>query len=117
MERPKVVVTNQIHQPAIDLLRSRCEVVVNRGAEPWSCARLLEESRGAAGIMAFMSDCIDRDFIAACPHLQVIASLVKGFDNFDVDACTERGVWLTIVQDRFTAATAELTIGLMIGVG
>jgi phosphonate dehydrogenase len=42
--------------------------------------------------------------------------VLKGCDNFDVDACTEQGIWFTVVPDQLTAATAELTIGLLIGV-
>ncbi len=64
--------------------------------------------------MAFMPECIDDAFLAACPDLRVIACALKGYDNFDVTACTRRGVWLTIVPDLLTAPTAELTIGLMI---
>jgi phosphonate dehydrogenase len=66
--------------------------------------------------MAFMSDCVDGAFLRRCPDLKIIASVLKGFDNFDVDACTASGVWLTVVPDQLTVATAELTIGLMLGI-
>src|SRR3546814_2041774 len=48
------------------------------------------------------------------PRLRMIACALKGFDNFDVDACTRRGVQVTIVPDLLTAPTAELAVGLMI---
>jgi phosphonate dehydrogenase len=67
--------------------------------------------------MAFMPEFVDDAFLAACPDLRVIACALKGYDNFDVEACTRRGVWLTIVPDLLTAPTAELTIGLMIALG
>jgi phosphonate dehydrogenase len=66
--------------------------------------------------MAFMSDCVDGNFLNKCSELRIIASVLKGFDNFDIDACTSNGVWLTVVPDRLTSATAELTIGLMLGI-
>jgi len=116
MNRPKIVITNRVHEATIDILRNRCEVVANSEANPWSCDQLLDEARGAVGMMAFMTDCVDRDFLARCPSLQIIAGVLKGFDSFDVEACTDRGIWLTVVSDRLTVATAELTIGAMIGI-
>src|SRR3546814_13632131 len=64
--------------------------------------------------MTFMPDSIDEAFLAACPRHRMIACALKGFDNFDVDACTRRGVQVTIVPALLTAPTAELAVGLMI---
>src|SRR3546814_18000296 len=68
-------------------------------------------------MMAFMPDRVDADFLQACPELRVVGCALKGFDNFDVDACTARGVWLTFVPDLLTVPTAELAIGLAVGLG
>ncbi len=67
--------------------------------------------------MAFMPDRVDADFLQARPELRVVGCALKGFDNFDVDACTARGVWLTFVPDLLTVPTAELAIGLAVGLG
>ena len=55
-----------------------------------------------------------RQFLKACPRLKVIACALKGFDNFDVEACTDAGVWVTIAPDLLTNPTAELAVGLTI---
>ncbi len=47
--------------------------------------------------------------------LKIVAAALKGYDNFDVKSCTRRGVWFTTVPDLLTAPTAELTVGLLIG--
>lgn len=44
-----------------------------------------------------------------------MSATLKGYDNFDAEACTRRGVWLTIVPDTLIAPTGELAIGLVIG--
>ncbi len=44
----------------------------------------------------------------------MIACALKGFDNFDVAACTDAGVWVTIAPDLLTNPTAELAVGLAI---
>ncbi len=58
-----------------------------------------------------------RSFLAGCPRLKIVACALKGFDNFDVEACTAAGVWVTIVPDLLTAPTAELAVGLAIALG
>jgi phosphonate dehydrogenase len=64
--------------------------------------------------MVFMPDSVDSEFLDACPRLKIVAAALKGYDNFDVAACTDRGIWFTIVPDLLTVPTAELTVGLMI---
>jgi phosphoglycerate dehydrogenase-like enzyme len=66
----------------------------------------------ATAMMGFMTDCVDAETIAGAPHLQIVAAALKGFDSYDVEACTSAGVWLTIVPDLLTEPTAELAIGL-----
>ena len=46
-----------------------------------------------------------------------MACALKGCDNFDVEACTRSGIWVTIVPDLLTEPTAELAVGLAIGLG
>jgi phosphonate dehydrogenase len=46
-----------------------------------------------------------------------VACALKGFDNFDVDLCAERGIAVTAVPDLPTAPTAELAILLALGLG
>ncbi len=69
----------------------------------------------AEAMMAFMPDRVDEAVLAASPNLRIVAAALKGWDNFDGEACARRGVWLTIVPDLLTVPAAELTIGLMIG--
>lgn len=113
---PKVVISNWVHQEVIDFLAGHCEVEANKTREPLCYADLVERSQDAEALMAFMTDKVDAAFLDRCPKLRVIACALKGYDNFDEAACTDRGVWLTIVPDLLTAPTAELTVGLMIAV-
>jgi phosphonate dehydrogenase len=71
---------------------------------------------GATGLITGMSDRVDEAFLAGCPGLRVISATLKGYDNFDAAACARRGVWLTILPDLLTVPTAELAVGLIIGV-
>ena len=113
--KPKVVITQHVHQEVLDLLSSSCEVVANMTTEPWPPEQLRAMCRDAQGIMVFMPDSIDGDFLDNCPELAVVGAALKGYDNFDVQACTDRGIWFTNVPDLLTIPTAELTVGLIIG--
>ena len=113
--KPKVVVTSWVHQEVIDRLAETCEVVPNPTRERLDLVELLSRSRDADAIMTFMTDSVDDEFLAACPRLRVVACALKGYDNYDVEACTRRGIWITNVPDLLTIPTAELTIGLLIG--
>lgn len=117
MNMPKIVVTQLIHDEVAEVLRPFGRVVANETPEPWPAERLKAEIRDAAAVMAFMPDRVDEEFLRAAPDLRIVAGALKGYDNFDADACTRAGVWLTIVGDLLTAPTAELTVGLMIGLG
>jgi len=64
--------------------------------------------------MVFMSDRVDARLLARFPRLKIVAGAFKGVDNVDVDACTARGVWVTVVPDALTAPTAELALALLL---
>ncbi len=112
--RPRIVVTQRIHPEIAKLLAAEGELIVNATPEPWPEAELRANAAQADALMVFMPDHIDEAFLAGCPRLKVIAAALKGYDNFDVEACTRRGVWFTIVLDRLTEPTAELALTLML---
>jgi phosphonate dehydrogenase len=114
---PRIVVTNWVHDEVLERLSAVGEVDANSIRVPWTGDEVLRRARSAEALLAFMPDCIDREFVAACPRLRVVACALKGFDNFDVDACTAAGVWISIVPDLLTEPTAELAVGLAIGLG
>lgn len=110
----KIVVANSIHAEILERLEARGDVVMNSKPEPWGRAELMEHCADAHALMAFMTESVDAAFLDACPSLRIIAGALKGYNNIDVDACTQRSVAVTIVPDLLTEPTAELTIGLMI---
>ena len=46
----------------------------------------------------------------------MVSATLKGYDNFDADACARHGTWLTILPDLLTVPAAELAVGLVIGI-
>lgn len=68
-------------------------------------------------MMGFMTDRVDERVLDGAAALQIVACALKGFDSYDVEACTRRGVWVSIVPDLLTEPTAELAVGLAISLG
>ncbi len=113
--KPKVVITQWVHLEVIEMLGQEFEVVPNQTRETLPRAEILDRAKDAIGLMAFMPDYVDEAFLEACPNLKVIGAALKGYDNFKVEACTRRGVWLTIVPDLLSVPTAELALALLLG--
>jgi phosphonate dehydrogenase len=114
--KPRVVVTHWVHPEVRDYLAEFCDAVVPAREEGvWPRPKLAELAADADGLVVCMADSIDEAFLAGCRRLRVVSATLKGYDNFDAAACARRGVWLTIVPGTLIPATAELTIGLVIG--
>ena len=115
MTRPVVVVTHRVHPEILELLGGACDVVPNQDDDSLPPAELRRRAASADALMVFMPDQIDADFLDGCPRLRVIAGVLKGCDNIDLQACTDRGIVVTRVEDLLTEPTAELAVGLLIG--
>ncbi len=113
--KPKVVITQPVHREIIELLGQKCEVIPSSSLVTLGSDEILRRAKNADGIMVFMSDRVDDSFLQLCPNLKIVAAALKGYDNFDVESCTRRGVWFTTIPDLLTIPTAELAVGLLIG--
>jgi phosphonate dehydrogenase len=114
---PRILVTNWAYPATLQRLVAIGTVDANPDRTVWPQREIIRRAAQADAVMAFMPDRVDADFLGQCPRLRVVACALKGFDNFDVEACSAAGVWLAIVPDLLTEPTAELAVGLAIGLG
>jgi phosphonate dehydrogenase len=114
VEKPSVVVTHWVHDDVLEHLRQFCTPVAVASRTVLAREEVLARAGEAVGLLACMTDHVDQEFLERCPRLRVISATLKGYDNFDVAACTRRGVWLTALPDQLTTPAAELCIGLMV---
>ena len=117
MKSSRIVVTNPIHKDVLDRLEQFGQVIMNPSIDPWSQQELTKHLTSATAMMGFMTDCVDKALLQNAPDLKIIACALKGFDSYDVNACTNQNVWVSIVPDLLTEPTAELAIGLAISLG
>ena len=113
--KPHCLVTCRIHREVVEYLERYCTLDLNQTEESLSPEAFLQRVKNADAVMTFMPDSVDEALLSAAPHLKVIAAALKGYDNYDVEACTRHHVWLTYVPDLLTEPTAELTVALMLG--
>ncbi|MBU1229937.1 MAG: hydroxyacid dehydrogenase [Proteobacteria bacterium] len=114
---PLAVITHWIHPEVTEYLAQHCRLLLNETRKTLPRQELFARLAQADAAMMFMPDWVDREFLDHAPKLKVIGAALKGFDNYDVQSITERGIWLTNVPDLLTIPTAELTIGLMLSLG
>jgi len=111
----RVVVTHWVHPEVADYLTEFCDPVLPH-AGVWPRSQLAELAADATGLIVCMADRVDEALLAGCPRLRVVSATLKGYDNFDAQACARHGTWLTILPDLLTIPAAELAVGLIIGI-
>ena len=108
-----VVVTRRL--PARTLAPLEAIASIDSGpAAGWPQEELRTRVAAADAIVSQLTDRIDRELIAAAPHLKIIANVAVGYDNIDLAAARERGVIVTNTPDVLTNAVAEFTWALIL---
>lgn len=72
---------------------------------------LLEQVKGAQGLICMLSDKIDKELLeAAGPQLKVVSTLSVGYDHIDLITARENQIKIGYTPDVLTDATADLTV-------
>ena len=112
---PRVFATRRFPDRVHAELERSFEVDLHDSEWPPSREELLRRAAGRDGLMTMLTDRIDDElFDAAGPQLRVVANYAVGYDNVDLPACTRRGVIVSNTPEVLTAATAELTLALIL---
>lgn len=76
---------------------------------------IINQSTSYFGIVSMLSHQLDSDFFSAIKgsSIKVIANHAVGYDNIDIVAAKDAGIWVTNTPDVLTIATAELAWALV----
>jgi len=113
MSRPAVLVARAVFPETVARLREHFDVEDNPGDTIFTKPQLIERLHGKAGAFTTGSERIDAQVLDANPQLRVVANMAVGYNNFDVEACTARGVLATNTPDVLTETTADFGFALM----
>jgi gluconate 2-dehydrogenase len=114
MVKPEILVTRAVFEEVIAHMSEHFHVQSNQADEVWSQAELIERLQGKAGVFTTGSERIDAEVLAACPTLRICANMAVGYNNFDLDAMTARGVLGTNAPDVLTQTTADFGFALLL---
>jgi glyoxylate reductase len=109
-------VTSRLPSVALDPLRHATDLDYRNEAGPIPREELLTRIRDVDGLVAQLTDKIDAELLAVAPKLRVVADVAVGYNNIDMAAAKERGIMITHTPDVLTDATADLTLGLILGI-
>jgi len=113
MSKPRILVARAVFPAVIERLAQHFDVESNQADVVWSKAELTERLRDKDGAFTTGSDRIDAEVLAACPQLKICANMAVGYNNFDLDAMTARGVLGTNTPDVLTETTADFGFALL----
>lgn len=111
----KVILTRRYNDEAIERLRREFRLLI-AADEGTDLAGFLRRHADAQALISFLSDPVDRAMIGGLPGLKIIANYAVGYNNIDVGCALERNVLVTHTPDVLTAATADLTLALILAV-
>lgn len=110
-----VFVTRRIPKPGLDLLEAECDTVeVNPNDRCLTRDELLAGVRGRDGILSMLTDKIDDEVMAVAEGARGFANCAVGYNNFDLEAATARGLVLSNTPGVLTDATADMAWALML---
>jgi gluconate 2-dehydrogenase len=113
MSKPAVLVAREVFPAILSQLQQHFEVSHNQADEAWSKQQLIERLKGKQGAFTTGSERIDAEVLAACPELKICANMAVGFNNFDLQAMSARGVLGTNTPDVLTETTADFGFALL----
>jgi gluconate 2-dehydrogenase len=111
--KPKVLVARAVFPEVIARLREHFDVETNDSDAVWDRDELTRRVQGKVGLFTTGGERIDAQLLDANPQLKAVCNMAVGYNNFDVPACTARGVLCTNAPDVLTETTADFGFALM----
>jgi lactate dehydrogenase-like 2-hydroxyacid dehydrogenase len=112
--KPRLLVTREVFDEVIDLLRAELEVEANQEDRPFTPAELAARAADKDGLMCALTDRVDAALLERSPRLRVVSNIAVGYNNIDVPACTARGIAVTNTPGVLDETTADLVWALLL---
>lgn len=109
MKRFVVLLYEDMHEAGKAILREKAEILFATSLEESS---LIKEVREVDGIIVRANGKVSRKMMESAPKLKVIGRHGVGVENIDLEAATEKGIWVVNTPDANDASVAEHFFGL-----
>jgi len=115
--RKKVYATRKLPEEAMKTLESKFSVEVWPDEMPPPKSLLIEKVKEIDGLVCLLTESIDRKVInASGSQLRGISQVAVGFNNIDVKAAAEKGIYVTNTPGVLTDTTADFAFTLLMAV-
>jgi D-3-phosphoglycerate dehydrogenase len=104
-----ILLYEDMHEAGKDLLREKAEIFFARSFEEVS---LIKEVREMDGIVIRANGKVSRILMDSAAKLKVIGRHGVGVENIDLEAATEKGIWVVNTPDANDTSVAEHFFGL-----
>lgn len=110
----KVIVTCKLPGSSLTWLAKQCDLYVYGNGERTMPDVELQKAIGECdGVITLLSNNITTELLAKAPLLKVVSNYAVGYNNIDVEACTERGIWVCNTPGVLTETTADCAWALI----
>jgi len=111
MKKFKILLYEEMHEVGKALLREKAELSF---ASSYEEDILIKEVKGMDGIIIRANGKVTRKLMDSTPTLKAIGRHGVGVENIDLEAATEKGIWVVNTPDANDISVAEHFFGLAI---
>jgi len=117
LSKPKVLITRNFFNEAIDLIKTVAQVEVYPSEEdPIPRETLLDKVQDIDGLLPMLTDRIDEELFDMSRNLKVVSNYAVGYNNIDVNEATKRNIMITNTPDVLTDTTADCAFLLLMAI-
>jgi glyoxylate reductase len=110
----KVIVTCGLPGKALDKLLKKYKLYIHSSKEvAMGDEELRQRITTADAIITLLSNKIDKEMLDAAKNLKIVSNYAVGYNNIDIEACTERKIWVGHTPDVLTETTADFAFTLL----
>lgn len=113
---PLVIMTHTLPQSWILSLKGKCRLAIG----PVDATELVPDLEAqlpeAEGLFCLLTIPVRESLLSKAPRLRVVSNMAAGYDNIDIEACTQRGIPVGNTPGVLTEGTADLTMALLLAV-
>ena len=113
MTKWNVYVTRMLPQPAIDLLKTHCEVEINPEDRVLTNEELIAKVKGRDAVLCLLTDNINAEVLDAAQGAKIFANYAVGYNNIDVATAKAQGIMISNTPGVLTETTADLAWALL----
>lgn len=114
MPKPLVLITRNIPEPALALLKPHFRLDYHDKSTPIPRPVLLRRIRKASGLLCLLTEKVDAELYDHAPELRIVSTFSVGLDHIDMAESTRRNIPVTHTPGVLTETCADFTWALLL---